>query len=42
MDTLYVKINKTYYYENIGKIDILRYLLFTFIDYIDKVIIDLI
>ena len=42
MDTLYVRINKTCYYENIGKIDILRYLLFTFIISIKKIMFDLI
>ena len=30
MDTLYVKINKTCYYENIGKVDIIRYICFIY------------
>ena len=28
MDTLYVKLNKSDYYENINKVDIIRYISF--------------
>ena len=42
MDTITVKLNKTCYYENIGNIDIIRYLLFSFIISIKKIMVDLI